>query len=799
MLAPESLSYRFACRCTQVAGFLLFFACCSSTAQSQTIELPSSRVEADWLQQFQLRSSRPGAAMDASAVQSEIRRARGLANRLQNASVDTGPQCEKIAQLERQWLDNSPPSSADQVREAYLRVRWIARELTLLDPQLDFQQLVFALRAPGSYAHMSDQYFGWFSRPGGGLYVLDGWKSSRQTLRSLTAGLPEGSVMRPDLSFDAARVLFAYCRYYPEVHKVQNKLDKSAIPDDAFYHLYEVNLDGSGLRRLTFGKYDHFSGRYLPDGRIVLVSTRRGRAIQCSGNETPDSACDGYMRCGGSEDRPVPVFTLHIMDGDGRNMRCLSASEGFEWDPTVADDGRIMYSRWDYVDRDSLPFVSLWTTWPDGSAAQALFGNFIANPMGMFEARQIPASRDIIFTAAAQHAVIGGSLVRLDSRRGPEAADAMTRMTPEVPWPESEGWPTNYFAAPYPLTQEYSLVAWSNQGLASEFDQQPGRDAPTNALGIYLFDNSGSLELIHRDDQLCSTDAVPVQARKRPPLPSTISRHNTAGEGRMVLVDVNRGLEPLPAGTIRRLRIVGVPPKTQPVINFPSIGLTDEDPGKFVLGTVPVESDGSAYFRVPADVPLFFQALDERGMSVQTMRSVAYVPSGKTYTCIGCHERRETAPPNQPVRALSRPPDRITPGPEGSWPFDFNELVQPVLDRQCVRCHKPGTDGGQFDLSPGNSYTTLIAYGPRGTLQSMVVKRHATGRSLADTEGARHSPLVQFLRRKHYDVQLTDEELECLVTWMDLYSQRSGSFSAEQANELRELRKAWKPLLNDTE
>lgn len=605
--------------------------------------------------------------------------------------------------------------------------------------------------------------------------------------------------MRPDLSFDATRVLFAYCRYYPELHDVSNKLDKSAIPEDAFYHLYEVNLDGSGLRRLTTGKYDHFSGRYLPDGRIVLVSTRRGRAIQCSGNATPDAACDGYMRCGGSEDRPVPVFTLHVMDGDGQNMRCLSASEGFEWDPTVADDGRIMYSRWDYVDRDSLPFVSLWTTWPDGSAAQALFGNFIANPMGMFEARQIPGSRDVLFTATAQHAVIGGSLVRVDLRRGPEAVDAMTRMTPEVPWPESEGWPTNYFAAPFPLTQEYSLVAWSNQGLASEFDQQPGKDDPTNALGIYLFNSSGSLELIHRDEKLCSTDAIPVRARKRPPQLSTISRHTTAGEGRMVLVDVNRGLESLPAGTIRRLRIVGVPPKTQPVLNFPTLGLTDEDSGKFVLGTVPVESDGSAYFRVPADVPLFFQALDERGMAVQTMRSVAYVPSGKTYTCVGCHERRESAPPNQPVRAVSRPPDRITPGPKGSWPFDFNELVQPVLDRQCVRCHKPGTDGGQFDLSPGNAYSTLIAYGTRGSLQSMVLNRHAAGRSLADTEGARHSPLVRFFRRKHYDVQLTAGDMECLVTWMDLYAQRSGSFSADQANELRELRKAWVPLLNETE
>ena len=654
---------------------------------------------------------------------------------------------------------------------------------------------------------MADQYYGWFSRPGGGLYVLAGvqqvGQDSSLRLRSLTDALPVGSVLRCDLSYDATRALFAYCRHYPELAALPNKLDKKSLPEDAFYHLYEVGLDGSGLRKLTAGKYDDFDGRDLPDGRIVFVSTRRGRFVQTT-DETTQRTCaeelpDSFMRCGGSLQRPVPAYTLHTIDSDGNDLRAISSAEGFEWHPSVMHDGRILYSRWDYVDRDSLPFVSLWSTHPDGTDTRAIFGNFTKNPLAMLEARCVPGSQQVVFTASAQHARTGGSLVLLDPRRGTDEPSAMLRLTPEVPWPESEAWPGSYYAAPYPLSEDFYLVSWSNQHLVTEYEQPASSADKDNALGLYLLDRFGNLQLLHRDPQFSSTDAIPVRPRPRPPTVASPWRRGPSDAGTVLLLDVYQGLGAVPNGTVRRLRIVGVPPKTQPVMNFPPLGLTEEDAGKFVLGTVPVEADGSAHFHVPAGVPFFLQALDERGMAVQTMRSTTYVQSGQKVTCIGCHEPRTSAPPNLRGLAVGREPQRIVPGPEGSWPFDYDQLVQPVLDRQCLPCHAPGNEGGQFNLAAGFSYSTLVSYGQRGTLQSHVLTRYSAGSSLPNTGGARSNALVRYLRRDHYNVQLNEDQWERLTTWMDLYGQRSGSFSRDQERELTELRKQWEPLLAETE
>jgi len=788
-------------------------------AEAAVRAVDRQQIESEWLDQHRREREGQSGAVDAAAVEAVVKRAVLLAKQLRTQGAEVGPYVERLEQLRREV--RAAAAAAERYRHWFFQAHWVARELAFRNPLLDFDRLLFVRRAPGSYAYMADQYYGWFSRPGGGLYVLEGLHelgmtsvaapttpaanppSGRPRLRLLTGALPPGSVLRADLSYDATRVLFAWCRHYSELAARPDKLDKAAIPEDAFYHLYEVRLDGSGLRKLTAGKYDDFDGRYLPDGRIVFVSTRRGRFVQTT-DASAQRTCrhdlpDSYMRCGGSLQRPVPACTLHTIDADGSNLRAISASEGFEWNPSVADDGRIVYSRWDYVDRDSLPFISLWSTLPDGSDARAVFGNFTKNPLAMFEARCVPGSRRLVFTAAAQHSITGGSLVLLDPRSGPDEPAAMTRLTPDVPWPESEAWPDSYYAAPYPLSEDFYLVSWSNRPLVSEQQQVASHTNPENALGLYLLDRFGNRELLHRDRQLSSMDAIPVRPRPRPPGVAAAPRYSQEAEGRMLLLDVYRGLEGVARGSVRRLRIVGVPPKTQPVMNFPVMGLTEEDAGKFVLGTVPVESDGSAQFRVPAGVPFFLQALDDRGMAVQTMRSTTYVQPGQRVTCIGCHELRTMAPPNQRALAAGREAQRIEPGPEGSWPFDYDRLVQPVLDRQCLPCHAPGYEGGQFNLAPGYSYSTLISYGQRGTLQSHVLLRYSIGSSLPNTGGARANALVRYLRRDHYNVQLPSDHWERLTTWMDLYGQRTGSFSREQERELTQLRQHWAPLLAEPE
>jgi mono/diheme cytochrome c family protein len=236
-------------------------------------------------------------------------------------------------------------------------------------------------------------------------------------------------------------------------------------------------------------------------------------------------------------------------------------------------------------------------------------------------------------------------------------------------------------------------------------------------------------------------------------------------------------------------------------MNFPKMGLTADDPGKCVLGTVPVEADGSAWFRVPSGVTLFFQALNAQGLAVQTMRSATYAQPSETVGCIGCHEPRNQTASASPVLAALREPSRITPGPEGSWPLRFDRLIQPVLDRQCVSCHAPGAKdarAAQFDLTPAKSYDTLVRYG-KPSLLDQVQHGYRQGFSKPGEGLASTSALLALLSSSegHYQVKLDPSARERFTVWMDTYAQRFGSFSADQERRLEDLRRACADLLTE--
>jgi len=649
----------------------------------------------------------------APAFQKVLASGRELADDLQHRGVDVSFARDALDRLERS------PATED----SYIELRSVVRKLALQNPLLDFDTILFAKTSPSAFPHMSDQCLSYWHRGGGAICLLKNFKTGQPEIVELTSDWKNGTFFRPELSFDGKKVLFAYAEYDPAVATIPDKVNKDNIAEKNYFHLFEMDLASRQSRQLTFGKYDDFDGRYMPDGRIVFLSTRKGTAIQTGKLDTAEMCDidfpDSYVRCGGDNFRPVAVYTLHSIAPDGGEMRQISAFENFEWTPSLMNDGRIAYTRWDYVDRYAQHFISVWGKNPDGTKSTLIYGNYTFFPDIILEPRAIPGSSKLVFVGAAHHSTFGGSLALLDRNLGTEGEIPIERITPEVVFPETEGHPPHYYAHPCPLSEDYYLVSWSDKHLPPHGYFADENRNPSNSMGIYYYDRFGNLELLCRDTRISCVNPVPLASRPVPPdLPSDLDWDGPQ-EGEFVVQNIYEGLEEFgftrDSQSVKRLRIIATVPKTQPHMNVPSLGITTEDPGKFVLGTVPVEEDGSAYFRVPSGVPYFFQALDENGVAVQTMRTLADLMPGESATCIGCHENREASPRLASVpMALTREPSKLNADPVGTWPFHYSELVQPVLDNHCVSCHSPQNTesaASSLDLTAQHSYHSLLSFG----------------------------------------------------------------------------------------
>ncbi|MBR4102669.1 MAG: hypothetical protein IKK39_01245, partial [Thermoguttaceae bacterium] len=219
---------------------------------------------------------------------------------------------------------------------------------------------------------------------------------------------------------------------------------------------------------------------------------------------------------------------------------------------------------------------------------------------------------------------------------------------------------------------------------------------------------------------------------------------------------------------------------------------------------------GSVRFEAPTGVPFYFQALDENGVAVQTMRSAAYVHPGETLTCLGCHEGRHNTAQNADVAAplaFQRAPSQIKPDVPGSNPFNFPRLVQPILDRHCVDCHAEKAKAGEtFELGRGpegqyftTSYFNLRPYvyvaGNGNNNPSAPMKEQPThggawnsfapARTFPGQFGANRSRLWQVLKEGHYDVKLSDEEKRALALWMDNNCDFFGAYEMESLDAQR--------------
>jgi hypothetical protein len=585
--------------------------------------------------------------------------------------------------------------------------------------------------------------------------------------------LPNGVVRDPDVSFDGKRVLFSMRR------------DRK---DD--YHIYEINADGTGLRQITFGSgISDIDPIYLPDGRILFTSTREPKYCMCN--------------------RHI-MGNLFTMEADGSKMQQIGHSTLHEGHASLLPDGRVIYDRWEYVDRNFGDAQGLWTVNPDGTNHAVYYGNNTGSPGAKLEARPVPGTDMVLCTFSSCHDRPWGALALLDRRQGIDGREAVVRTWPATAIKlvnqrggyDTFGGVKPKYEDPCPLSDKYFLCS-----------RMTGKG---EEMGIYLLDVFGNEVLLHVEGAGCF-DPMPLAPRTRPPvIPSRIDLSKDHGTFYVSNVYEGTGMDKVRPGSIKSLRVVRSPEKrfwTSPAWDG---GTGQQAPGmawndfnnKEILGTVPVEADGSAYFSVPADTYVYFQLLDEKGMMVQSMRSGTIVRPGERAGCVGCHENRLAGPPfplgegrgegglgtrsdaQQPrspahpnllpvangTVAMRRAASELSPWYGARRKFGYLAEVQPVFDKHCVSCHDYGKEAGKklnlagdLNVCFNTSYVELRTKG-----YVHVVGAGPTITQLPLTWGSHASKLGKRLLEGHgkpeidREVKLAPEGFARIVTWIDI-------------------------------
>ncbi len=739
---------------------------------------PALRVEHDWRRQERLRK-RPAGCHDA--VADILARGAALVEDLRAFdALDTYGETEKkldgfrsrLTELKRREARSE--NVALEWERLYLETRWVVRKTMFSHPALDFDELLFVKRITPPIGHQCSHHVGSAQRPGSDLCILKGLRPDGEVRSIVGNQLPVGAISRPDLSFDGKRIVFPYAapratptRYpYGEPGRVGG-----ACVD---YQIYEVHVDSTGLRQLTRGPSENTEPCYLPGGRICFTSSR----------------CHKFVQCG---DWAI-VFSLYSMNANGGGVYPITLAKEGEWFPSVLDDGRILYMRWEYAIKPFNTIQYLWSVHPDGTKPTLAYGDhfgFSPGPLSFIEARQIPGTSRIVATGAAHHNSGVGPIVIVDTIKSRGDPTGLVRVTPDVLYPETSemggrgpsrgGW----YNAPYPLSETLFLVC---------YNFEPS-DASPHGYGIYLLDIHGNKELVYRDRERSCYSPIPLRPRREPPTlsasPEAVLAKETPSSGTVVLLDVNEGLDGVARGDAKYLRILETISKHEHSIpQRLDVGIGSGWDPRRILGIVPIAEDGSAMFEVPADTALFFEVLDERYMDIRRMRSFVNVRPGETVTCVGCHEPYQSAPPNRRVQTVSRPAAKIAPPPWGAIPVSFTDVVQPVLDRRCASCHD-GTKGEKksFDLagnkrvvargadnqSPGPPWpnTPHLVTASFVNLLPFVDFTKLSGYGGGNLPlapyavGSHRSKLVKILDEDHYDVKLTTDEWRAIVAWID--------------------------------
>jgi len=680
---------------------------------------------------------------------------------------------------------------SESISDAWKRdIAALRRDVLLGDNRLiDFDRLVFIRRQTYHSSHFYTDFIDGVGRYGGNLCILD---LPTGEVTGLLPEMAEGIFGRFDLSFDARKIVF----------------DWKKAPREGF-RIFEVGIDGRGLRQLTFppddeeariAKYDNSANGgtarmyyhqtddmhpcYLPDGGVMFTSTRCEYGTLCDG---PDH---------------LTTAVLHRIDGDGRNMQKLTNSAVSEFSPSVMHDGWVLYTRWEYVDKGQLGIKCLWAMRPDGSGSKEIFGNDIQFPPTLLHGRQIPGeSNQFVVLGTPHYPQSGiGTVIRLDTTKDIRTREPMTYITPHVDIRQEPGWNhlvdgqwvrhTNgpLYMDPFPLDASHYLVAYN--------PDRPWDDP--SAYGLYLIDEAGSHALIHQEGEFSCWQPTPLRPRRRPPMLPTIRDDELARKNLAVCVveNVHHGMEGVEPGEVKYLRVMEQIPRPWAARRFwggdaahtSLISRGSALAAKAMYGVVPVHEDGSAHFLVPADRNIYFSALDEHFMELQRERTYVNYRPGETRACVGCHEKPGDTPPHTAGKllALQLPPSMPQAQPGDDAParaLHYPSDVQPVLDRHCVRCHgaKDPADGlnltGELTATFSRSYESILG--------RRLVKTFDEGSDWGGTPyapprsvGSHASPLIAQVRKgcPGNDRELPLADFVKLATWVDANAVYYGAY-----------------------
>lgn len=745
-------------------GFLvLLIMVCSANCCGKSL------LEKDWL--FQANESPTD-----DRAQKEIEWSRQLAGRF--SQTDLTVEQKKLDALE------AALKTEHDAKELYFAVRRVKREIMFKNPAVDFSRILLVDNPYPDHRHESGHRHGYRASGKGRLLVLEGLNPD-SGVRSLVPEEKAGFLWRPDLSFDAGKVVFC----------LMPSGEKS-------FHLYEVNTDGTGFKQLTYGDYDDLDPIYLPNGKLLFNSTR----------------ANTYVRCGPTHHSPV----LSRCDGDGKNIYVISRNCEPDYLPSLLPDGRVIYTRWEYTDKEQKRLQSLWTMNPDGTGVSSFWGNQSVWPDILAEPRAIPGTKKIMFTGVGHHMWFEGSIGIVDQSKGMNYPDGLSKVTPEIRWPEVGNGPEENaerpsyrggkypaYKTPYPIGKEDFLVSIKHP--------------KTKKFSLYLMDLYGNRELIYTGKDNV-WHAMPLKRRVKPPvIPDRVQWPKIGPDqpplqyGTLYSSDVFEGAPLLDKDKVKYLRVLQIDAKTYTPWkktyqhSGPSISVTQADGVKRILGTTPVEADGSVCFKVPPGVALHFQLLDKDYRCIQTMRSFTGVMPGELRGCVGCHEGRSSTPVNTNGGfAMRRGAMGLTPPPWGAEvSIGYERFVQPVLDKYCGKCHQgDGNALAKLDLTFRDSnlkdpvypdlepqfkepYITLVGGGndwyhpvdkklinehglPVSISGVLIVEgyRERTPESLATLKPETHMSSASLLisramNEKHIKAKMDGESLRRLIGWVD--------------------------------